>query len=958
MFRTSTALAVLLALATPLHAQTRVFDLPAIGHIAEVPLTLKQRAQNHTIELRNVYPPGRAILDVVTASGAAIPGLRARGLSNAITLQPGVAGRFTLILRGQASGKPQIADVWLDGALVKPKVRFSAGAALTMTGLSEGEEVVGVAAPNGPPGHVAYLMSADGTHFIARAMGPVTRLRPHTNGDAVVMFATLSESLTGRIRVYRNDFANDSDGDGLGDRLEGVLGTCAHRSASVAGVNCAAIADPRDTDGDGLWDSWEVFGVNGQALPTWGADPRHKDVFVEVDFRRLTLADNQSGLALHMMPAVARQMAAIYADAATTEPAIRAMHAQDVANPDGEPGVRLHLDTGVPPQTPADATIYGDWGGYTAVDSVPNGQGGFMTQTPGSAMASNMNQARRGLFHYVLGYTTGGGACGPGIACGFNMASAGNSAHEFGHTFLLDHNGPVGTHEPNCKPNYPSLMNYAFVDTGYLMFSDGRSFPTLNNHSLIETGIVSPTDATFLNTLKSKFLYKVDPATGSVDWNRDGVFSPATAPVRAYANLLPYDFGGCEFTREGEQLIGTKSQRSPAVVRYYDHIWVFSVTLDNKLDYTYTMPTWICSNIDDCPNPVFSPHAVQDIGPIDSVDAAVIRVNGRPLILIVAIRPDGSLVETWLHQEDGLNVWESTVTIPASPAAGEPSFAVSRDGTGVALAYRGADNIARFRTRGPATWGPEQQVVVGGEPIVMHPQTSPGLAFTGLPGTSIVVGAEEIVGAFADSMGYIQLYTPAGFPHHQGWMHLAIPYEPMYSGIGRPSMAWTGGPMTNALSADETAKTEYATTNLQPAFPTPPSTYGRFYIVYINANPPVEGATNPNPVRMQMSYVDNAGKLRIGLDSFFDNVWSYAFGIDLLQPGEVGLRAAEAYSIPNAGAHPDSLYQVSFRPHADGISNLPYSNKNDWPVIAWASCAVLAGSQDASTRVTCPPKPW
>src|SRR5207249_12216291 len=109
----------------------------------------------------------------------------------------------------------------------------------------------------------------------------------------------------------------------------------------------------------------------------------------------------------------------------------------------------------------------------------------------------------------------------------------------------------------------------------------------------------------FLDTLKSKVGYRVDATTGSVDWNRDGTFGPANARVRAYANLLPGNSGGCEFTREGEQQIGAKSERSPAVVRCYDHIWVFSVTLDNKLDYTYTMPTWICSNIDDCPNPVF-----------------------------------------------------------------------------------------------------------------------------------------------------------------------------------------------------------------------------------------------------------------------------------------------------------------------------------------------------------------
>ena len=67
------------------------------------------------------------------------------------------------------------------------------------------------------------------------------------------------------------------------------------------------------------------------------------------------------------------------------------------------------------------------------------------------------------------------------------------------------------------------------------------------------------------------------------------------------------------------------------------------------------------------------------------------------------------------------------------------------------------------------------------------------------------------------------------------------------------------------------------------------------------------------------------------------------------------MRAAETYSIPNGPNHPNSLGQVSFRPHADGISDLPYSNKDDWPVIAWALCDVLANEQDASMKTSCPP---
>lgn len=101
-----------------------------------------------------------------------------------------------------------------------------------------------------------------------------------------------------------------------------------------------------------------------------------------------------------------------------------------------------------------------------------------------------------------------------------------------------------------------------------------------------------------------------------------------------------------------------------------------------------------------------------------------------------------------------------------------------------------------------------------------------------------------------------------------------------------------------------------------------------------------------------MSYVDTSGTLRIGLDSFFDNQWSFAYGIDLLQPGEIALRAAETYSIRSV------VNKVYVRPHADGIVNLPYKNFDDWKVLAWGSCAVVAHWQTGLMKVGCAPPNW
>ena len=311
------------------------------------------------------------------------------------------------------------------------------------------------------------------------------------------------------------------------------------------------------------WYENGVFLTEYLALPAWGADPRHKDIFVEVDFRRLNLSENQGGLMLKMPPAAAKQMAATYADTATTDFFLKAAHAVSVNNPDRLPGINLHLDTGVNPIDPADATIYGNWGGYNAVDAVQNANGEWVPQRPEQVWKQQMSWARQGVFHYVMGYGSGGGACGGGIACGFNFNDAGNSSHEFGHTLGLNHNGPYGIHEPNCKPNYPSLMNYAYLQHGYRQFSDGLNYPILNNHSLPETNAVNPANTMLMDVLETTFRYKVDRTAGSIDWNRDGSFAQAGSTVRAYANYQPGN--SCEYTREGMVNSGLQSEGSPAV---------------------------------------------------------------------------------------------------------------------------------------------------------------------------------------------------------------------------------------------------------------------------------------------------------------------------------------------------------------------------------------------------------
>jgi hypothetical protein len=101
---------------------------------------------------------------------------------------------------------------------------------------------------------------------------------------------------------------------------------------------------------------------------------------------------------------------------------------------------------------------------------------------------------------------------------------------------------------------------------------------------------------------------------------------------------------------------------------------------------------------------------------------------------------------------------------------------------------------------------------------------------------------------------------------------------------------------------------------------------------------------------MAMSYVASDGKLRIGLNSYFDNVWAFVYGMSLVTPSEAALRAAMTSSIHKPAAE----NHVFFRPHADGMADLTYKDYDDWKTLGWGSCVTVAKHQ-TSARVNCAP---
>ena len=280
-----------------------------------------------------------------------------------------------------------------------------------------------------------------------------------------------------------------------------------------------------DTDGDGLSDSVEINGydADGDGRPEvdykkMGANPYHKDVFVEMDYMPGELASEEE------LDRIVQSFADL-----------------NVTNPDGRAGVNLHLDAGS-----ARSAKYNLGGGNQVPHQVLTNNMKSSGELA-NIRARNFDSARynSGFDYMIWGdyyvdnetgnrNSSGVGLVGsPGfmVTVGKTYWEGANSdvrvgtfIHELGHNLNLKHGG---TDEFNGKPQYYSVMNYNYQLTGIPKADGTRYFgylqqdmPALNERALDERKGFGPQARGYLYRPNSEAVLR--PADGPVDLNGNG----------------------------------------------------------------------------------------------------------------------------------------------------------------------------------------------------------------------------------------------------------------------------------------------------------------------------------------------------------------------------------------------------------------------------------------------------
>ncbi|HET9282043.1 MAG TPA: hypothetical protein VFR24_08790 [Candidatus Angelobacter sp.] len=289
---------------------------------------------------------------------------------------------------------------------------------------------------------------------------------------------TISEFTANRVSIYNND----------GTLRQQFPGVQSPDELVVFNPPCANAGG--DSDGDGLCDDWEKNGltvnINGNPvfidLPAMGADPKHKDIFIQTDY----MVD--PGLCLPLLGCFFGHSHKPKLDAMAL--VTQAFANAPVDNPDGTTGITVHIDCG--PDCIMNPKTGETWGTLSLANALAHQTD--LGTTVGSnydwtafdqLKTQNFLPARQPVFHYVIFAHNLGGLDGTsGISRGITasdfivslgswdnqigtiLQQGGTLMHELGHNLSLRHGG---ADDVNHKPNYLSVMNYFFQTGGVII---------------------------------------------------------------------------------------------------------------------------------------------------------------------------------------------------------------------------------------------------------------------------------------------------------------------------------------------------------------------------------------------------------------------------------------------------------------------------------------------------------
>ena len=304
-----------------------------------------------------------------------------------------------------------------------------------------------------------------------------------------------------------------------------------------------------DSDGDGLYDEWEINGIDTDNdgvvdlhIEKMGADPNVPDIFVEVDWM---IQPQKKVLFVETQP--------------ETSLAPNQETMEIVYNAFKSHGINIHIDVG--PES-IDFVTGKQWGDLSGGNQIPyeeNFELGSDYSHWNDVANNNFDVAKRGnVFRHAMFVNTYNGGTSSGIANDIpgqyfiianqdwvrktgNTGIAGTFMHELGHTLGLSHGGHNHNNENNhthYKPNYLSIMNYLFQTSGLVGTNDVNyseySLPDLNENYLIEQNGIDPdglTEGTGLGTKIKK---------GSF-WGFDKEITPISKKSVDYNNLWGID---------------------------------------------------------------------------------------------------------------------------------------------------------------------------------------------------------------------------------------------------------------------------------------------------------------------------------------------------------------------------------------------------------------------------------